>query len=295
MAVSSMTGFARSDGHAKGLSWFWEIKSGNSRSLDVRCRLPQGFEGLEFDVKSIAQTKIHRGSLQVNLEINRDSGSQIRVNEMALAQVMALVKSLRKKHKLPAPTIEGLLSIRGVLETVEPDFDEKAVVARNRLLLGALDQSFEMLVKHRRAEGAHLKEIMLGHIARIRTLAEAARDCRGRSPVAIKARMKEQLDRLFETGRSLDADRLHQEALLLAAKSDVQEELDRIFAHVQAALELLNADSGPIGRKLDFLAQELNREANTLCAKAQDIELSSIGLTLKAVIDQMREQVQNIE
>jgi uncharacterized protein (TIGR00255 family) len=180
MAVSSMTGFARSDGHAKGLSWFWEIKSGNSRSLDVRCRLPQGFEGLEFDVKSIAQTKFHRGSLQVNLEINRDSGSQIRVNEMALAQVMALVKSLRKKHKLPAPTIEGLLSIRGVLETVEPDFDEKAVVARNRLLLGALDQSFEMLVKHRRAEGAHLKEIMLGHIARIRTLAEAARDCRGR-------------------------------------------------------------------------------------------------------------------
>jgi uncharacterized protein (TIGR00255 family) len=295
MTLSSMTGFARSDGHAKGLSWYWEVRSVNSRSLDIRCRLPQGLEALEFDIKTLAQAKFHRGSLQVNLELKRDLESQIRVNEAALNQVLALAKSLQTTHKLPPPSIEGLLSIRGVVEIVEPHSDEKAAADRNRLLLRALDEALETLVKNRRAEGAKLRKILHDQVQRIATLAEAARDCPGRSPETIKARLKEQLDRLLDTGRSFDPDRLYQEALLLAAKIDVQEELDRIFAHVGASLDLLTDDAGPVGRKLDFLAQEFHREANTLCAKSQDKGLSSIGLALKAVIDQMREQVQNIE
>ena len=295
MTLSSMTGFARRDGRAKGLSWYWEVKSVNGRSLDIRCRLPQGLETLEADIKNLAQSRFHRGSLHVNLELKRDLESQIRVNDAALNEVLVLAKSLQKKHKLPPPTIEGLLSIRGVLESVEPQLDGKAAAGRNALLLGDLDAAFEILAKNRRAEGAKLRKVLVGHIERIRELAEAARDTPGRSAESIKARLGEQLDRLLDSGRSLDPDRLHQEALLLAARSDVQEELDRLFAHVTAALELLKDDAGPVGRKLDFLAQEFHREANTLCAKSQDRALSAIGLALKAVIDQMREQVQNIE
>ena len=296
MTLSSMTGFARRDGRAKGLSWYWEVKSVNGRSLDIRCRLPQGLETLEADIKNLAQSRFHRGSLHVNLELKRDLESQIRVNDAALNEVLVLAKSLQKKHKLPPPTIEGLLSIRGVLESVEPQLDGKAAAGRNALLLGDLDAAFEILAKNRRAEGAKLRKVLLGHIERIRELAEAARDTPGRlgrkhqgAPGANSS------TGCSISGRSLDPDRLHQEALLLAARSDVQEELDRIFAHVTAAPDLLKDDAGPVGRKLDFLAQEFHREANTLCAKSQDRALSAIGLALKAVIDQMREQVQNIE
>jgi uncharacterized protein (TIGR00255 family) len=295
MTLSSMTGFARSDGHAKGLSWYWEVKSVNSRSLDVRCRLPQGLEALEADIKTLAQAKFRRGNLQVNLELKHELESEISVNEAALNQVLALAKSLQKKHKLPPPSIEGLLSIRGVLEAVEPQGNEKSAADRNQLLLQNLDQTFEVLAKNRRAEGAKLRKILRGHIRRIKALTEAARDCPGRSPETIKARLQEQIDRLLDASRSFDPDRLHQEAVLLAAKSDIQEELDRIFAHVGASFDLLKDNAGPVGRKLDFLAQEFHREANTLCAKSQDKALSGIGLALKAVIDQMREQVQNIE
>jgi uncharacterized protein (TIGR00255 family) len=295
MTLSSMTGFARRDGHARGMNWYWEVKSVNGRSLDIRCRLPQGLDSLEGDIKALAQSKFHRGSLQVNLELKRDAESEIRVNQAALKDVLALARSLQKSHKLPPPTIEGLLSIRGVLETVESQFDEKAAAARNRQLLRSLEEAFEVLAKMRRAEGAKLRRLVLSHVERINALTIAARDSPARTADHVRARLGEQLDRLLDTGRSLDADRLYQEALLLAAKSDIQEELDRIFAHVAAALDLLQDDAGPVGRKLDFLAQEFQREANTLCAKSQDRALSSIGLALKAVIDQMREQVQNIE
>jgi uncharacterized protein (TIGR00255 family) len=295
MTVSSMTGFARTDGHAKGLSWYWEVKSVNSRSLDVRARLPQGLEGLEGEIKSLAQTRFNRGSLQVNLELKSEFESRVRVNEAALNEVLALAKSLQKKHKLPPPSIEGLLSLRGVLETVEPSTDEKTAGVRRRLLLSSLEEAFEILAESRRAEGERLRVLLLNQIQRIRQLAEDARDSPSRSPDNIRARLREQIERLLTAGNSFDQDRLHQEALLIAARSDIQEELDRLFAHAAAAVELLNVEVGAVGRKLDFLAQEFHREANTLCAKSQDKTMSNIGLALKATIDQMREQVQNIE
>jgi uncharacterized protein (TIGR00255 family) len=295
MTLSSMTGFARSDGHMKGMSWFWEVKSVNSRSLDVRCRLPQGLEPLEAEIKELAQARFHRGSLQVNLELKREIESEIRVNETALNEVLALARSLQEKHGLPPPTIEGLLAVRGVLETVEREDDEESMALRNKLLLQSLADAFDVLVGNRRAEGAKLKGILSAQIERISELGEDARDCPARTADRIRVRLGEQIDRLLESGRSFDPDRLHQEALLIAARSDIQEELDRIFAHVGAARELVDNGAGPVGRKLDFLAQEFHREANTLCAKSQDKSLSSIGLNLKAVIDQMREQVQNVE
>jgi uncharacterized protein (TIGR00255 family) len=295
MTLSSMTGFARSDGHMKGMSWFWEVKSVNSRSLDVRCRLPQGLERLEAEIKELAQARFHRGSLQVNLELKREIESEIRVNETALNEVLALARSLQEKHGLPPPTIEGLLAVRGVLETVEREDDEESMALRNKLLLQSLADAFDVLVGNRRAEGAKLKGILSAQIERISELGEDARDCPARTADRIRVRLGEQIDRLLVSGRSFDPDRLHQEALLIAARSDIQEELDRIFAHVGAARELVDNGAGPVGRKLDFLAQEFHREANTLCAKSQDKSLSSIGLNLKAVIDQMREQVQNVE
>jgi uncharacterized protein (TIGR00255 family) len=295
MTLSSMTGFARKDGHTTGLSWFWEVKSVNSRSLDLRCRLPQGLESLEAQIRDLAQSRFHRGSLQVSLELKRNVESEIKVNETALEEVLALARSLQNKHNLPPPTVEGLLSIRGVLETVEREDDEEQASARNALLLETLAEAFDVLLATRRGEGAKLRRILTHQIETIDGLASEARDCPARSADTIKARLAGQIDRLLDMGGSFDPDRLHQEAILLAARSDIQEELDRIFAHVGAAHDLLKDGAGPVGRKLDFLAQEFHREANTLCAKSQDKTLSSIGLSLKAVIDQMREQVQNVE
>jgi uncharacterized protein (TIGR00255 family) len=295
MTLSSMTGFARADGHAAGLNWHWEVKSVNGRSLDIRCRLPAGLEGLEIEVRALAQSRFHRGSLQVNLDVRRESLADIRVNEAALDRLLKLAKAMQKKHKLPPPSVEGLLSLRGVIEETEEPASEASLNARNRLLLDTLARAFDSLVATRRLEGEKLHAVVLGQIDRLAALAEEARDSPERSPERIKARLQMQLNRLLDSGRSFDPDRLHQEALLLATRSDIQEELDRIFAHVAASRQLLKSGAGPSGRKLDFLAQELHREANTLCAKSQHQALSAIGLALKGVIDQMREQVQNIE
>ncbi|MGH6874296.1 MAG: YicC family protein, partial [Aestuariivirgaceae bacterium] len=213
----------------------------------------------------------------------------------ALDRLLKLAKAVQKKHKLPPPSVEGLLALRGVLEEIEEPVGDDMVLARNRLLLNTLAQAFDHLLTTRRQEGEKLRAVLLAQIDCLAALAEEARDNPERSPERIKARLQLQLDRLLDSGRNFDPDRLHQEALLLATRSDIQEELDRIFAHVSAARQLLKDGAGPVGRKLDFLAQEFHREANTLCAKSQAQALSAIGLALKGVIDQMREQVQNIE
>jgi uncharacterized protein (TIGR00255 family) len=295
MTLSSMTGFARADGHAAGLSWHWEVKSVNGKSLDIRCRLPQGLEALEIDARALAQSRFHRGSLQVTLDVRRESPADIRVNEAALDRLLKLARAVQKKHRLPPPAVEGLLALRGVLEEIEEPASDESLNARNRLLLNSLAQAFDHLLLTRRQEGEKLRAVVLGQIDRLAALAEEARDSPERSPERIKARLQLQLDRLLDSGRSFDPDRLHQEALLLATRGDIQEELDRIFAHLSASRQLLHDGSGPVGRKLDFLAQEFHREANTLCAKSQAQALSAVGLALKGVIDQMREQVQNIE
>ena len=295
MTLSSMTGFARVEGRAKGTRWAWEAKSVNGKGLDVRCRLPQGHEAIEPEVRALAQTKFSRGSIVVNLEVEREDGAEsVRVNETTLNRILVLAKEIRKKHRLPAPSVEGLLALRGVLEVASEEEDAKVAASRKDAMLKSLAQAFDSLSQSRRSEGRKLRPVLESQIERIEQLTRAARDSPARSPDLVKARLKEQVARLLETGNSFDPDRLHQEAVLIATRSDIQEEIDRLTAHAESARDLLS-NSEPVGRKFDFLAQEFNREANTLCSKAQDKTLTEIGLNLKAVIDQLREQVQNIE
>ena len=295
MTIKSMTGFARADGAAGSTSWHWELRSVNGRGLDLRLRLPPGFEGLEPRVREAANKRLARGSLSINLNVKRSEGvSQIRLNEPALRQVLAALDKLQAMANVEAPRAEGLLGIRGVLEFVEADEGEEAARARAEAMLASLGQALESLVAARAGEGRRLEAVIVEQLVSIEKLVEAVQRSPARTPEAIRQRLKEQLNRLLEPGVPLDETRLYQEAALLATRADVEEELKRLTAHIAGARELL-ASGEPAGRRLDFLAQEFNREANTLCSKANDAETTRAGLELKAVIDQLREQVQNIE
>jgi uncharacterized protein (TIGR00255 family) len=295
MTIKSMTGFARSDGALGPISWHWEIRSVNGRGLDLRLRLPPGLEGLEARIREAVGRRIARGSLSINLNVKRSEGETLlKLNEAALAQVLAALDSLAARLATAPPRPEALLAIKGVLEVVEPEESEDELKARNAAMLAGLSEALEGMVRAREAEGRHLSAIVLEQIAAIEHLVARVAASPSRSPEAIRLRLKEQVERLIETGAPLEEGRLYQEAAMLATRADVEEELKRLGAHIASARELIAAQA-PAGRRLDFLAQEFNREANTLCAKSNDPETTRAGLELKAVIDQMREQVQNIE
>jgi uncharacterized protein (TIGR00255 family) len=277
------------------ISWYWEARSVNGRSLDLRLRLPSGFDRLEIGARSLAQEKLARGNCTINLGLKRETGQmEIRLNEAALAQAKDVADRAGVLTDLKAARLDTLLSMRGVVETVETEESEEAQAALTHALLAGLVAALDQLVKARASEGERLQRVIEKQLALIAALIEQASAASARQPEAIAARLTEQIARLGETGANFDPDRLHQEALLLAAKADIQEELDRLRAHVAAANELIGSDQ-PAGRKFEFLAQEFNREANTICSKAADLEISRAGLELKTVIDQLREQVQNIE
>lgn len=295
MTLKSMTGFARTDGVHKETSWHWEARSVNGRSLELRLRLPAGFEALEIAARGLCQEKLARGNVSVTLSLKREMGQMlIRLNEAALAQALAVAERAVAVTRLETARLDTLLSMRGVVEVVETEEDEAARAELCEVLLKGLGLALDELVAARRAEGARLEKVIAQQLATVGRLAERAVAAPARLPEAVAARLAEQIARLSEAGAGLDPERLHQEAVLLAAKADIKEELDRLTAHVAAGQELLGSDQ-PVGRKLEFLAQEFNREANTICSKAGDIETSRIGLELKSVIDQLREQVQNIE
>ena len=295
MTISSMTGFARASGSHGALHWQWEVKSVNGKALDVRCRLPPGFEALETAVRAAVARDMKRGSLQVALSVSgAASGEIVVLNETVLEQVLAAGEKLRDRIGGDTLRADVLLSMRGVLDVARPEEDEAALEARNAAMLKSFDAALKALVQSRRDEGARLSALAGEQLRRIEELADAARDNPARGVEAIKQRLAEQVARLMETGATFDRDRLHQEAVLLATRADIQEELDRLYTHVAAARTLLNSGEA-IGRKFDFLAQEFNREANTLCSKSADRALTQIGLDLKTTIDQMREQVANIE
>ena len=295
MTIKSMTGFARAAGAAGPVGWHWELRSVNGRGLDIRLRVPPGFESLEPRIREAAAKRVSRGSLTVNLNVKRAHGqTEIRLNEVALKQVLAAVETLRGAAAVGPPSAEALLNVRGVLELVEPEESEAEALARNEAMLASLDAALDGMVRARADEGVHLTAIVVRQLAEIERLVDGVERSPSRSPAAVRQRLKEQVGRLLEAGATLDEARLYQEAALLASRADVEEELKRLAAHVAAARELLESKE-PAGRRLDFLAQEFNREANTLCSKAYDAEMTRAGLELKAVIDQMREQVQNIE
>ena len=295
MTLKSMTGFARADGMHGDTSWHWEARSVNGRNLDLRLRLPSGFDGLEIRARSLAQEKLARGNCTINLWVKRESGQmEIRLNEAALRQAQAVAERAQDLTGLKPPRLDTLLGMRGVVETVEGEESEEAQAALNHALIASLAAALDQLVSARAAEGERLQTVIEKQLSAIGSLVERAAGAAARQPEAITRRLGEQIARLTEPGSGLDPERLHQEALLFAAKADIQEELDRLRAHVAAANELIESDQ-PVGRKFEFLAQEFNREANTMCSKAADIEISRTGLELKTVIDQLREQVQNIE
>lgn len=296
MTISSMTGFARADGAADGLTWVWEARSVNGRGLDVRLRLPPGYESLEIPAREAISRRFTRGNIVLSLSIERQQANGgIRLNEHVLAEVIKAADRVAALSGAARPDAAQFLMIKGVLETADqvPE-SANAREGRERALLQSLETALDELGEARRAEGARLADIVRDQIAQIERLAVDVRMSPSRSPEAILARLKESIARLLDVTAALDGDRLHQEAVLIATRADVEEELQRLAAHVAAAHDILG-EKGAVGRKLDFLAQEFNREANTLCSKANAVDITRIGLQLKAVIDQFREQVQNIE
>jgi len=289
-----MTGFARVTGASGGLSWAFEAKSVNGKSLELRARLPQGQESLEVPLRQAAQRHLARGNVQLNLSFDRGADRvRLAINEPLLEEMLALARTLEARGLAPA-SVDGLLSLRGIVEPVEEAMDEAARAALQAALLEDAERLFAGLAAQRAQEGAALQTTLLAQLDLLAELVAQAGGLAGTQPEAIRARLAAQVAELLGGQPGLPEERLAQEVALLAVKADVREELDRLTAHRQEVRRLVE-EGGPIGRKLDFLCQELNREANTLCSKAADLELTRVGLALKGLVDQLREQVQNVE
>ena len=293
MGVASMTGFARAEGAAAGISWTWEMKSVNGKSLDLRLRLAPGFDALEPQVRAMLAQRFRRGNVAASLAVNRTAAAALRVNREALAQLVALIKDLANEIEAAPPRLDGLLALRGVVETVEDE--EDAVVEDRRLaVLDSCVTALDRLAAARADEGARLAVLLRDQIEEMARLVEAAQGSAAAQPTAIRERLLTMLAGLADLVPGMPEERVAQEMALLVGRSDIREEIERLHAHLEQARDLLNQGEA-VGRRLDFLCQELNREANTLCSKSADIELTRIGLALKAAVEQFREQVQNIE
>lgn len=295
MAIQSMTGFARHEGDVAGSRFVWEIRSVNGKGLDVRLRLPQGFEALEQPIRKAAAAALTRGNLQVSLSISAASTAvEAVVNEAALDAVIKLVNRLEDRIDARKPALDGILNIKGILEFRDPELSEDDRDTRNQAVLAGFMSALDELKAMRLSEGAALARVLGEQVDRIGALTLAVEADPSRSPETIRIKLAEQVASLMDTGAGLDRERLHMEAALLATKADLREEIDRLKAHVEAARALIDGEAAA-GRRLDFLAQEFNRETNTICSKSNAAPVTAIGLDLKVLIDQFREQVQNLE
>lgn len=295
MSIASMTGFAREAGVAGPYQWAWELKTVNGRGLEVRVRTPSGLDAIGEEARSLILKALTRGQGQLNLSVSRSaSAPKLRVNQEVLQSLLAAIGGLTLPANVQPASLDGLLSVRGVVELDEDALDP----GQDEILITALKEGVARLVESlksmRLKEGQVLAAVLNQHLDAIAALVAEAENSPARQPEAIARRLEAQIAELLDGKASLDPARLHQEAVLIAARADIREEIDRLRAHGEAARALLQ-EGGPVGRRLDFLAQEFGREANTLCAKANDVSLSRIGLELKAVIEQFREQVQNVE
>jgi len=296
VTINSMTGFASAEGHNDDASWGWEARSVNGKGTDVRLRLPGGFEALEQPVRERAKKAVRRGNVSLSLTLSRTgSTDSVRLNDDVFNAVTDLLPELAARVPDAAPaSLDGLLALRGVLESVDEGLSEEQMEQMHPALMADLEVALLALGDMRAEEGARLTVVLEEQINSIGALTNEALSLAAMQPDAIAKRLKEQVDALLKDIPALPTERLAQEAALLMTKADVSEELDRLAAHVSAVRDLMVADAA-IGRKLDFLCQEFNREANTLCSKSTDVELTRVGLELKVVIEQFREQVQNIE
>jgi len=295
MALQSMTGFARAAGGEAGAVISWELRSVNGKGLDVRLRMPPGFERLEPAARQAVQKRFSRGNIQATLNVAR-AGIQTQpvVNEEFLKDVAALAKRLETQFGCEPARSDGLLALRGVLEMPETAEAPEAQAAADEAILSLLSHAIEGLAGSREAEGVALGTVLNSHLDQIEALTLRAEADPSREPAMIRERLAGQVKLLLDAAPQLDEQRLAMEAAFLATKADIREEIDRLKTHVASGRNLL-ASGAAAGRKLDFLAQEFNRESNTLCSKSNAAAITAIGLDLKAVVDQFREQVQNLE
>jgi uncharacterized protein (TIGR00255 family) len=294
MAVVSMTGFGRSEGASAGAAWAWEIRSVNGRGLDIRARLPAGFDALEPVIREEAQKRFKRGSLQVGLALKREAGgAAAAVNKALVEHLIEAGAPFVKTGRVAPPRWDGLLAIRGVLTNEDGAETGELRAALEADLRASLAEALDRLAAVRAQEGQALRALLEGLIAQVETATQQARQLAAAAPAALQERIRARLAALAPD-IALDPQRLAQEAAVAAARADVREELDRLTAHAREALALI-AGAEPAGRRLDFLAQEFNREANTLCSKSSDLALTRLGLDLKTTIDQLREQAANVE
>ena len=295
MAVSSMTGFARAAGSSGSWRWAFELKSVNAKGLDLRLRMPAPFDRVETEARARLAKALARGTCFGALTAQREGAAiEARIDRSVLESIAVAAREAAAKAGLAPPTMDGLLALRGVVETADAADDEASIAAACAGALASVDEAVAALAAARRSEGEALAALLSERLEAIAALVEAADTNPARRPEAVRDRLAESVEALMGSWRGLDENRLYQEAILLAAKADIREELDRLKTHVKASLTLID-EGGAIGRRLDFLAQELAREASTLCAKANDVSLTAQGLELRAQIEQFREQVQNVE
>jgi uncharacterized protein (TIGR00255 family) len=296
MPLKSMTGFGRSGGQENGASWVWELRTVNGRGLDLRFRLPTGFEAFELRLREHVAKSLTRGNCAISLNLKLPAAAgDVRLNETVLLRFAELAERARELTRRPeAVTLDTLLSLRGVIEAVENQPGEESGTGLHEALFTSFDKALAAVVAARQAEGGRLATVLGEKLNEIEALVLEAESSPTRAPAAIQERLRAQLKRIFGEDVDIDRDRLYQEAVILAGRADIEEEIKRLKSHVAGARELI-ADDEPAGRKFEFLAQEFQREANTLCAKSNAAEITRVGLKLKSAIDQFREQVQNVE
>ncbi|MEP3055293.1 YicC/YloC family endoribonuclease [Ascidiaceihabitans sp.] len=295
--LKSMTGFASETGAQDAFSWAWELRSVNGKGLDLRLRVPDWIEGLEAGLRAKLNAQVKRGNVTLSLRLNRDEGAgALAVNQAQLSAILVAMADIETQAmdaglSLAPSKASDIAAMRGILEQRAADQDTQALAKALLAQADALVASYDAM---RLCEGAALADVLHAQLTEIEALtAQAATIAEARKD-DVAATLKRNVARVLDAADGVDPDRLAQELALLAVKADVREEIDRLGAHVTAARALLS-EGGSVGRKLDFLMQEFNREANTLCSKAQNTDLTQVGLALKALIDQMREQVQNVE
>ena len=297
--IASMTGYARAQGADDRRRWVWEARSVNGRNLEIRCRVPQGFERLENPARTAVGGRLKRGNVSLTLTLTSErQSSPLRINRALLTELATLVEVVRKSTGAAAPSADGLLRVRGVIEEEEEDGQtEEQLAILDKALTATLDEVLKALVAARAAEGKALAKVIDGHVGEIESLCKRAAERALAQIGTVRARFESQLAELMGRVPQLSEERFEQEVALLVGKADVREELDRLAAHIAQARTLLAEArvDNPVGRKFDFLCQEFNREANTLCSKSADIELTRIGIDLKGAVERMREQVQNVE
>ncbi len=299
MSLQSMTGFARAQGLAEcGLAsgkWTWEFRSVNAKGLDVRLRLPSGFDAIESQCRKTITEALTRGNIQASLLFERQNGGTVpSINQGALEAVLDSAEQLRERIGGAPLSLDAIIAIKGVLEFAEEEASEEEIEARNVMVLNGLNVTLDDLSSARRSEGVAISGVLEDQLSKIGDLVEVVENDPSRTPLAIRERLEAQLAPLIHDASQIDPQRLHQEAAMLATKADLREEIDRLKAHVEAGRELITA-GGPVGRKLDFLAQEFNRECNTICSKSNARTVTTAGLEMKVLIDQFREQIQNLE